>query len=306
MAISAELPDPMKSGASYVFWQNRYGFWFTTLLDICNRTQKNTNSPRGTSQYDGYHGDGSGYWYGVKNVDPSQWDKSYFSGASKLGKLDAAEQIVSYHNLDSYNSIDDINKGKFGNRLLSIDYIARTHEKCVFDYDKYFDYLHGNIDLYKTWNIFPCKSNSTDRFKLMKNQHPECVEKVHPTDKRNKLRPATNVEVYLPYRFAQLGLIGTNRYKVQIPGDPNISVGKIIYVHMPQTAKDGSHTKKKDRFLSGRYIITTVRHKLDQENNFETVLELMKDSFTKVNEFDGLIPFGDDPELEKAKTKDRY
>ena len=35
-----------------------------------------------------------------------------------------------------------------------------------------------------------------------------------------------------------------------------------------------------DRFLSGYYIISALRHKFDQENNFETVLEVIKDSYS--------------------------
>jgi hypothetical protein len=301
LAISAELPNPMQSGASYVFYQNKHGFWFHTILDIFNRTQKETNNVRGWSQYTGYGGDGSGYWYGVKNAEEETWNKNYYSGDAKLGKLDPAEQITSYENLNSYDTIESVQKGMFCNRLISVDYIRRTHQNCDFDYVRYFSYLRENIDVYKNWNIFPMMSNAVDRFGLGHNSYPEDVIKVHPTNGIN------HVEIYIPYRFAQLSLIGFNRYKMSIPGDPNIRVGVVIYVHMPQTAKDEGGWKLKDRFLSGRYLVTTVRHKLDQENNFETVIEIMKDSFTKVNEKSGLTAFDNSNKLlNDARKKDRF
>ena len=49
---------------------------------------------------------------------------------------------------------------------------------------------------------------------------------------------------------------------------------------MPQTAKTPEGNKLYDRFLSGYYIVSALRHKFDQENNFETVLEVVKDSYT--------------------------
>ena len=78
-----------------------------------------------------------------------------------------------------------------------------------------------------------------------------------------------------------MALFGYNRIKLVIPGDPYISVGRIIYVHFPQAArKPGEEGQKLDRFFTGYYLISALRHKLDQENNYETILELIKDSYS--------------------------
>lgn len=299
LAISAELPEPMSSGASYLFYNNKHGYWFHTILDIFNRTQKETTNPRGWSQYMGYGGDGSGYWYGVKNADEEFWNKNYYEGNDKLGKMDPAEQITSYENLNSYDVMECVQKGMFCNRLIAVDYIKRTHTDCDFKYTEYWDYIHNNIDVYKNWNIYPIMSDAVDRIGNPHDAYVTDVIKCHPSGKNM-------VEIYIPYRFAQLSLIGFNRYKLSIPGDPNIRVGVVIYIHMPQTAKDDGGWKLKDRFLSGRYLVTTVRHKLDQENNFETTIEVMKDAFTEVNETHGLISFGNNQTLQEARARDRF
>jgi hypothetical protein len=253
------------SGAFYLFWKNRDGYQFRSVLSLyedqaaIERFQY--TNPIAKAQIGGAS---SGYWYGIKNAD--------YNGEVPW---DPYEQIISHHPLDTFDTFELNQRGGFSNRTLSLDYIKRTHENIDFQYSKYWEWLNGNILMYKDdyYNNKPIMDTTPDKFGRRHDDYKDSTIKIHPAK-------GDNLEKAVPYRYAQLALIGHNRLKMLIPGDPYISVGRIIYIHMPQTAKDADGKKLYDRFLSGYYIVSALRHKLDQENNFETTLEVVKDSYT--------------------------
>lgn len=273
----------LKGGASYLFYRNREGYHFRSILSILNTIKD--------SEYKSRHPNPnkrtSGFWYGVKNT--------------KLeSPKDAYEQIISLQIMNSYDSIETGQRGMFANRLLAIDYLRRTHETKDFDYDQYFDgFLKNNVQIYKNVNGMytnPHKlmSNAKDRFKKNHNEYPEGITRTYPTTTKQPSNPyikshqpdikANYVENIIPYRMAQLHLINHTRLKVLIPGDPYIMVGNLIYINLNQFTRKNikGDAVDPDRFLTGRYLVTCVRHKLDQENNFETLLEVVKDSYADI------------------------
>lgn len=291
LAISEKYgPD---AGAFYLFYRNRDGYSFRSLISIFDDIERfEYVNPiaavkSGTSGKTGNNGWRSNYWYSWKNIDSQYYAKSGFS---------EYEQITSFTIMDSYDSLKQYQRGMFGNTLLSIDYIRRMHETAEFDYPTYWGYLNSKIELYKEkeYNNVPIMSTYTDRYGKKHNDHKETHIKIHASTTKLKdsdyvvekipdieYKLNNRIENTIPYRFAQFALLGHNRLKVIVPGDPFISVGRLIYVNFPQATKeegDGGDTPH-DRFHTGWYLITCVRHKLDQENNFETILELLKDSY---------------------------
>ena len=256
-----------------MFWKNRDGYQFRSILSLYDDQAAierfQYTNPIARAQIGGAS---SGYWYGIKNAD--------YRGEVPW---DPYEQIISHHPLDSFDPFELNQRGGFANRTLSLDYMKRTHENIDFDYKKYWGFLNSKILMYKDdyYNNKPIISDVTDRFGKNHNEYLESTIKIHPAKD-------DNLEKAVPYRYAQLALIGHNRLKMVIPGDPYIAVGRIIYIHMPQTAKDNNGNKVYDRFLSGYYIVTALRQKFDQENNYETILEVVKDSYTgRKEQYDG-------------------
>jgi hypothetical protein len=75
------------------------------------------------------------------------------------------------------------------------------------------------------------------------------------------------------------------RVKVSVPGNPQLTVGMPIDLNIfamkPVTYSDaGSNAKELDPFYSGKYLISAVRH-IIQDSTYITVMELAKDSFSK-------------------------
>jgi len=89
------------------------------------------------------------------------------------------------------------------------------------------------------------------------------------------------IENYMPHRTAQLALANYNKIKITVPGNSQMSVGLTIdfsFLATSVTADDGQ--KVPDPFLSGKYLITAVRHVITNISHL-TVLELCKESNTR-------------------------
>ncbi len=306
LAISGSSHGGTDSGATYLFWKNREGYFFKSYLEIFNSVKRyEYHCPHLTSTRE----ENLGYWYGAKNVKyPDDF------------QFDPYEQIISMHILDSYDSLEANEKAIFANKVLTIDYLRRVHEEVNFDYEKYFDgYLKSRVDIYKNYNTEKIMSDATDRFRKKHNEYPEGDIRIYPTTTYQKDNPYIQAhqpdikpnfaENVIPYRKAQLNLLRYNRVKLLVPGDPYIAIGDIIRIHMPQTFIDDKG-RRRDRFFSGYYLVTCLRHVLDQENNFQTLLEVVKDAYTK-DEVDedanpGLTPFGNTLQQQQARMNRTY
>jgi hypothetical protein len=93
------------------------------------------------------------------------------------------------------------------------------------------------------------------------------------------------VENYIPLRTAQISLANYIVIKLTIPGDPGITVGRTINFDL-MTIKPSTSKRLLDKFYSGKYMVTAVRHIFQSTGVYQTVLEIAKDSTP--NEFNSI------------------
>ena len=85
------------------------------------------------------------------------------------------------------------------------------------------------------------------------------------------------IETYVPQRTAQLNLANYNVVKLAIPGDTGITAGKVIEFNL-MSIKPTTNKRELDRFYSGKYLVTAVRHIIQPQGIYQTIIELAKDS----------------------------
>lgn len=194
-----------------------------------------------------------------------------------------AISVLNYEFAKTYDVLKDINSGTFANRLISIDPIARKAITTDFDVKQYAassTQLNGNLPL----------ATSKNRLGLTQNQAPESVVKVATSNAFQTEAPyikqapgsvAKNIAIenYVPNRTAQLSLANYTVVKMTIPGDPGITAGRTIDFSL-LTIKPTTNTRELDKFYSGKYLVTAVRHIIQPEGIFQTVLEIAKGSST--------------------------
>ena len=256
LCTQAISSTPQTEGSPYLFYENYYGYNFKSLQSL----------------YDGaVYGE---YKYEPKNVN-SEDD-------SRVVDLEEAKHnVLSYEPVSVFDTLNMINSGGFANKLIAIDPLRQRYDTTYFDYKTYFPKS-------KKLNDFDIMANNKNRFSQSANNTYDAVTKVVTTNTGEvmynsyikKFQPGIkdiNIETTVPYRTAQIAHINYHRYKITIPGDPKMTVGNIIKLNIPELYRttDG---KDADKYYSGKYLVTALRHQIDVENKFVTMLEVSKES----------------------------
>lgn len=256
-----------KDGADFLFYENSEGFNFYSLQNLFTQKVYTT------------------YAYIPRSV--GKLNNSKELGRNLVG-------IKSYVFLDTFDTLYGTVSGAFANRLISIDPLTRTHRDTTFNYSNYFNKaknLNKNSivpDLKNRLN----KTASESYDAVLKvavsnfNQKKAIGISEEPWNVANDVR----VESYIPNRTAQLSLSHYSRIKLSVSGDPNLTVGMILEILLPSSKSknnSGYDNGQKDDFNSGKYMITAVRHIIDFSGKYETILEVVKDSYNQtVNNYE--------------------
>lgn len=259
-----------KDGADFLFYENSEGFNFYSLQNLF------TQKPYTKFIYIPRSAGGSI----PESFSGKLWEiKSQELGRDLIG-------IKSYVFLDTFDTLYGITTGAFANRLISIDPLTRTFRNTNFDYSKYFN-QNNKLNEY---SIVP---NLKNRLGKTANESYDAVLKVMVSNSEQKkaigiseepwnVANDIRAENYVPNRTAQLSLSHYSRVKLSVAGDPNLTVGMILNISLPSSrSKDGSgyDAGEEDPYHSGNYMITAVRHIIDFAGKYETILEVVKDSY---------------------------
>lgn len=240
-------------GADMLFFETKNGFNFRSLQSM-------------------YQGDVyATYKYQAKNID--------------LGKANAQEQsvtVLDYEIVKAFDMVNEISSGTMANRLITIDPLTRTKRVTDFNYT---DYKSKS----STLNKGGATDQLANRFGNVQDQSYEGVLKMAVGNSNQKDVPYVKqngqtglakdvfIENYVPNRTAQIALANFTVLKIVIPGDPAITAGRVITFNL-YTLKPTSNSKDLDKFYSGNYLVSAVRHVLVSPNKYQTILEITKDS----------------------------
>lgn len=257
---SYALPASNKPGADMVFFENAEGYSFKSLQTLFSQ-------PSYTK-----------YYFNPKNISPDM-NQMYYN-------------IMEFEAMDSFDMIDGISEGTFVNKVISIDPLTRQFKTTTFNYDQYFNKaksLNGakitnnyknrlGFSTYET----PRNDLQTGSFRLVASNSSQ-RSAPYISKKADAVGADIFIENFLPNRAAQLSLANYVRVKASVPGNPRLTVGMAIDLEIfsvKPVAYTDSQGKTLDPFYSGKYIISAVRH-IIQNMTYITVLELTKDSFSK-------------------------
>jgi hypothetical protein len=256
-----------KKGADFLFYENAEGFNFYSLQNLFSQKPyiQFIYIPRSAGN----------------KINGVGWEiKSAELGRNLIG-------IKSYVFLDTFDTLYGTISGAFANRLISIDPLTRTFKDTKFDYSAYFQ----NSKKLNENSLIPELKN---RLGKKANENYDAVLKVTVSNSDQKkalgiseepwnVANDVRVEDYVPNRTAQLSLSHYSRIKLSVSGDPNLTVGMLVGVSLPSSRsknESGYDAGEEDPFHSGIYMITAVRHIIDFAGKYETILEVVKDSYS--------------------------
>lgn len=161
-----------------------------------------------------------------------------------------------------FDVIETESTGGYSSKLLRIDIVSQGHKEIRFDpitnASKHLnDYVPFNDAKNRFENDLTAESAYYRYFPMFQGDL---------TDK------------WLLQRAMQLSLLNSFRMNVQLPGDSQITAGTILDLDFPFIKPiDSADQAKSDPYLSGKYLVTSVRHRIFN-NKYTNYLEICRDS----------------------------
>ena len=189
----------------------------------------------------------------------------------------------SYSFENVVNTLDELNKGLYANRLITNDIYTKKIETTDYDYHESFgDHYHtehqdgakSETKYLKPLALYEDTGKTLSDFPMAKLMSLVETSKVH-----NDFEFPFSKDI-LPNKVSQRSQLGNNHLLLQVPGQTRINAGNIITFNLPMQRKvahdEGQQTNP---YYSGRYLILQLKHKIDIPNQKHTMnIRAVKDA----------------------------
>ena len=253
LALSKETSSV---GTTYLFYESKNGFNFASLSSLFKQKVYRT------------------FLYEQKNLN--KLDDNLLTDTAK-----DINSVISYEHINNFDTLANSNRGAFNNKLITIDPLRGKFGESSFKYDEFkkespsLNKSGFDADTQNRLGKTAEESTSVVKYVLSTTGQSENAyikgKKVSVNENR--------IEQIVPYRIAQLALLNSNKMRLLIPGDVNMTVGLVVKFNLPSVSRKTFGEEEFDSFYSGNYLVTGVRHIVQhQENTFVTVIEICKES----------------------------
>jgi hypothetical protein len=244
--LSTYARPGIDSGADMLFYETNDGFHFQSIQSMFEST------PYATYKY-----------------QPS--DLNFKNKAENMFN------ILDYEFVKTYDTLEATNSGMYANRLISIDPIKRT--KTVTNFSK--DEL-GYTSSGSAINRFGKHQTQMYESSLkLAFSNSNQIDQEYISQKPDGVAKDIYIETYVPNRTAQIALSNYTLMKAIIPGDSTITAGRTVNILLYSLGMEGTPTaatRQKDEYFSGIYLVTAVRHIIQTQGVYQTILELAKEN----------------------------
>ena len=192
------------------------------------------------------------------------------------------KKAITYKFLSNFSVLDNITNGVFASKVSVVDMITRTKtdlEHSMWDDHEEYKYLNYDKDNKSTSG--PIFDVSGKGKQYMKSDEDTSVRFVVPEVEIKDGRPMYNQEKIFRQRLFYTNLMNNIRCEMSVYGDSDLVVGDTVNLTLPLFTRLDMGEEWKDKYYSGKYLITGIRHKLSGDQ-YTTDLELVKDSFNDV------------------------
>jgi len=180
-------------------------------------------------------------------------------------------------------------RGLYGNTTLAIDPLRKSITSRTYDY------FGGDFN--KTRHLIDGANriqSATENQSTAQNSQPahekyfvsDLVD-VADIDYIKEYDPNTNTYIRRRHLFSSLEtsvFAQSEAFKVRIsvPGDSSRHAGDVIEIYMPENSQQKDALSEYDKYLSGRFLVTSVRHLLQVNKEYVTIMECVKDTLEEV------------------------
>jgi hypothetical protein len=184
--------------------------------------------------------------------------------------------VLEYEFVKTFDSLEATESGVYSSKLITIDPLTRTQKITTFNKNE----LNGYGASGQGTNRLGKKQTEMydSSLKLAFGNSGE-KDKAYIKQNASSVAKDIYIETSVPNRTAQIALANYTVVKIIIPGDTGITAGRTINFHLYSNNFDPDSKKREfDKFFSGKYLVTAVRHVIQSQGVFQTILELAKES----------------------------
>lgn len=228
-------------GSNYLYYEDKDKFRFVSMESRLEKSSVKT------------------YSYQVANVRKNEVGHKSQDIESNIV---AAEAYTFDHHSDL---LDNMKNGMYGNELLTHSHSRKVWRRYTFDYPTSFDqYKHLYPNNYLESTVKQDLNKKDSKLKYHSTGHDQDGYDFFP-------------EKWIPCRISQLQQLNNIKLTITVPGDSDRTVGQVVTFSLPSPEPPVNNRQVDDKFYSGKYLIQSIRHVIDNEK-YRTVLELVKDS----------------------------
>lgn len=186
-----------------------------------------------------------------------------------------ATNILSFAQNNMKDYLRKISSGQFKTKTLNIDIHRKKKTEVKFDYEKNFKSMSTiSNKLYPSYEV---DDNAHVNMMTSRTGHESdpVMSAESPVPKKINERKA--------FRSSYRELFFNQVLSVAIPGDSNVQAGDVVELDIPSAhlTEENSKDRKADKYLSGKYLVAKVRHKMQGEM-YTTEIDCVRDAGDKL------------------------
>lgn len=271
--------------SKYYFYSSQSGYKFTSLealldhsarkgesnsFSIDNFTLREKNLPVGITELDKNSND-------IKKTENNASKKIEDLTKTSSKKPMSFLRINDIEFINKMNVEDSIRSGMYDNTVMWINPSLSLFEKKVYKYTddfKKFKVLCEKVG----FKVIDDEFTSSSEFKNLNGKSKEFFIITNKGDRSNESSEDKRY-TFLNYSKATEMMMNNVILNLTIPGDNTRAVGDIIDLSLPQFGATDDIMKELDKFISGYYLVTAVRHIYNLDSGYSCVLRCMKNCF---------------------------
>jgi hypothetical protein len=238
----------------FMFYEDSHGFNFRDLNNLVLAEPKET------------------YTYVSTNVEEDTKTVNYNKDKKSEATVRDYQKIISYNVIRQTNILGNVKSGLFRSRMINIDILKKNKFEYNFNYEKEYE----KFNKLQKWRI-PAQVDGEPILYMMQSRtgHDVCCPIF---EKENHLPKRVNQNIQR--RQSYMRHIFNTLMEVTVVGNSELDVGDVIELNIPNATTINKKDGKKDKYLSGKYLITSLRHKFGGTTGteFTTFIECVKDT----------------------------
>ena len=283
---------------------------FQAIRQICNeavlKADENSSEPKSKSENFMFYQTPTKWVF--KTLDSllreDAVDKFYFADQGGLktrkgegeghGETDEVFPHQYIQNISVQNQLDvvqNLEQGIYAHVVKTIDPLLKRYTEDNWNWaDNHAELTHIEDDpkIYTDESLYADDAGTSVSHYIVSNigedyqNTNDFTKRAVESDTDNQITNPRNLHTFIKYMNVSMAQLTNIVLEITIAGNTDIEIGNMIEIYIPQTTEYKEFKNKGNLLYGSKFLVTAIRHIFNREqNNFGTVLSIVKDSYAK-------------------------